>query len=43
MYEHLIEHCVEKNEIYSGRIIEVRNDTVRLQNGNLAGREVVDH
>ena len=43
MYEHLIEHCVEKNVIYSGRIIEVRNDAVRLPNGNLAGREVVDH
>lgn len=43
MYENLIEHCVEKNVIYSGRIIEVRNDTVRLPNGKLAGREVVDH
>lgn len=43
MYEHLIEKCVEKNTIYKGRIIEVRNDTVELPNGKLAGREVVDH
>lgn len=43
MYEHLIEKCVEKKVLYQGRIIEVRNDTVRLPNGKLAGREVVDH
>lgn len=43
MYEHLIETPVEKNILYQGRIIEVRNDTVRLPNGKLASREVVDH
>lgn len=43
MYEHLIEKCVERNVLYSGRIIEVRNDIVSLPNGKLADREVVDH
>ncbi len=41
--EHLIETCVEKNVLFQGKIIEVRNDTVRLPNGGLAEREVVDH
>ena len=43
MYENLIETCVEKHVIYTGRIIEVRNDVVSLPNGKLAEREVVDH
>lgn len=33
-----------KSEIkYTGRIVTVKNDTVELQNGNLAQREVVEH
>ena len=43
MYENLIERCVEKPTIYEGRIITVRNDIVKLPNGKLADREVVDH
>ena len=38
MYEHLIEKCVEKKVMFTGRIIEVRNDVVSLPNGKLAER-----
>ena len=29
--------------VYTGTIVNVRHDTVELQNGNRAGREVVEH
>ena len=37
------EKTVKSDVIYEGRIMRVRNDTVELQNGNTAYREVVDH
>ena len=37
----LKEETLEKNTIYTGRIITVRNDTALLPNGKRASREVV--
>ena len=37
------EKTVKSDVIYEGRIMRVRNDTVELQNGKTAYREVVDH
>lgn len=39
----LKEETLEKNTIYTGRIITVRNDTALLPNGKRASREVVEH
>lgn len=37
------EKTIESDEIYNGKIIHVTNDTVELENGNTAMREVVGH
>lgn len=37
------EKTIFSREIYNGRIIHVKEDTVRLPNGKLAGRELVLH
>ena len=37
------EPTISSRHIYSGRIIDVRVDTVRLQNGRESTREIVDH
>ncbi|MCI9625681.1 MAG: NUDIX hydrolase [Clostridia bacterium] len=37
------EETVDSRVIYDGRIIHVKEDTVRLCNGNLAKRELVEH
>ena len=37
------EPTISSRAIYSGRIIDVRVDTVRLQNGRESTREIVDH
>lgn len=37
------EPTLSSRHIYSGRIIDVRVDTVRLQNGRESTREIVDH
>jgi len=37
------EKTIFSREIYNGRIIHVKEDTVRLPNGKLAGRELVIH
>lgn len=37
------EPTVESRRIYEGRIINVREDTVRLASGKLARREIVEH
>ena len=37
------EKTIDTREIYSGRIIHVKEDTVRLPNGKTAGRELVLH
>ncbi len=40
---HYSEKTVDSRLIYEGRIIRVKEDTVRLHNGNLAKRELVEH
>lgn len=37
------EEKIEEQMIYQGRIITVKQDTVRLENGKTAMREVVQH
>lgn len=37
------ETTVDTREIYNGRIIHIKEDTVRLPNGKTAGRELVLH
>ncbi|MBE7016045.1 MAG: ADP-ribose pyrophosphatase, partial [Ruminococcaceae bacterium] len=37
------EKTVSSREIYNGRIIHVKEDTVQLPDGKLAGRELVIH
>ena len=39
----LAEHTVESEHLYSGAILNLRRDTVRLANGRQASREVVEH
>ena len=39
----LTERTLSSREIYSGRIVRLRLDDVRLPNGETARREVVDH
>lgn len=41
--ENLTEETVRKNYVYEGRILRVRRDDVRLPNGQLSVREIVDH
>lgn len=38
-----VETMVKSETVYEGRIITVKNDTVSLHTGALAGREVVEH
>lgn len=38
-----MEKLITSNEIYQGRIIRITNDTVELENGKTAHREVVHH
>ena len=37
------EEPVTHETVHTGRIVNLRSDTVRLQNGKIAGREVVEH
>ena len=39
----LFEETVESKTLFRGRIVTLRQDTARLENGALAGREVVEH
>lgn len=39
----LREEFVSREEIFHGRIVDLRVDTVRLPNGHITTREVVDH
>lgn len=41
--DELREEFVSREEIFHGRIVDLRVDTVRLPNGHLTTREVVDH
>ena len=38
----LYEEFVSRQEIFHGRIVDLRVDTVRLPNGHLTTREVID-
>ena len=40
---HLAEEQIQSEEIYDGKILHVTRDTVRLENGETAIREVVHH
>ncbi len=39
----LFEETVERQVVFRGRIVTLRKDVARLENGELAGREVVEH
>ena len=39
----LTERTIDSREVFHGRIIRVRQDTVRLPNGKESSREVVEH
>lgn len=41
--ESLLESHVSTKELYSGRILHVIDDTVKIPNGNLASRELIRH
>ena len=43
MTSHLVETLVAKRDVYRGRMIHLRIDTVRLPDGKEATREVVEH
>jgi ADP-ribose pyrophosphatase len=38
-----LEHRISTRRIYEGRVLNLRVDEVRLENGNLGKREVVEH
>ena len=37
------EEPVEVKTVFEGKIVNIKQDTVKLQNGNLSNREVVEH
>lgn len=37
------EKCVESEYLYRGKVVKLRLETVQVQNGNLAKREIVEH
>ena len=39
----LREHPVERRTVFQGRLLTVHDDTVETADGNLAGREIVEH
>ena len=39
----LFEETVEQKVVYQGRIVTLRTDRARLENGRVTGREVVEH
>jgi ADP-ribose pyrophosphatase len=39
----MTEECVESRRIYDGRVVNLRVDSVRLPDGRMARREVVEH
>lgn len=39
----MAESCISSETIYSGRVVHLRRDQVRLPNGHTSTREVVDH
>lgn len=43
MTEHLFEETLDSEILYSGKILRLKRDTVMLENGEKAAREVVEH
>lgn len=43
MNEHLFEKTLSTEEIFNGRILKLHRDTVELENGQQASREVIEH
>lgn len=41
--EHLMEHPLHQQQVYRGHFLDVRRDTVRLPDGDTAGREYIVH
>lgn len=41
--DHLIENCIESEQIWQGRLLDVRRDRVRLPDGSEGVREYVTH
>jgi ADP-ribose pyrophosphatase len=41
--ELLREHPVERRTVFQGRLLTVHDDTVETADGNLAGREIIEH
>jgi ADP-ribose pyrophosphatase len=39
----LREHPVERRTVFQGRLLTVHDDTVETADGNLAGREIIEH
>ena len=39
----LFEETVDQKIVYQGRIVTLRTDIARLENGRMTGREVVEH
>ena len=39
----LFEETVDRKVVYQGKIVTLRTDIARLENGRMAGREVVEH
>ena len=41
--EPAVEHVIESKRIFEGRICALRVDTVRLEDGRTATREIIEH
>jgi ADP-ribose pyrophosphatase len=39
----MTEECVESRRIYDGRVVNLRIDSVRLSDGRISSREVIEH
>jgi ADP-ribose pyrophosphatase len=42
-HAHLVEERIDSEQVYRGRLLDVRRDTVRLPDGNTATREYIVH
>ena len=41
--DHLVETCVESEDVFSGRLLQIKRDTVRMPDGAHATREFIVH
>jgi ADP-ribose pyrophosphatase len=42
-HAHLVEECIDSEQVFRGRLLDVRRDTVRLPDGHAATREYIVH